>query len=110
MPLRPELAALLLLAGALNLWALGRNGFANEYYSAAVRSMSSSRHAFLYGAFVRAGRIRWVLTDGGGGCGNDGRVGSTTAMAAVARTCRPVSSVRGLYDCRGRAGALARAP
>ena len=55
MPLRPELAALLLLAGALNLWALGRNGFANEYYSAAVRSMSSSRHAFLYGAFGRAG-------------------------------------------------------
>ena len=45
---RPELAALVLLAGALNLWALSRNGFANEYYSAAVRSMSSSWHNFLF--------------------------------------------------------------
>ena len=52
---RPELAALLVLAGALNLWALGRNGFANEYYSAAVRSMSSSWHAFLFGSYDAAG-------------------------------------------------------
>ena len=36
---RPELAALLVLAGALNLWALSRNGWANEYYAGAVRSM-----------------------------------------------------------------------
>ena len=48
---RPELAALLVAAGVLYLWALDRNGFANEYYSAAVRSMSTSWHAFLYGAF-----------------------------------------------------------
>src|SRR5688572_25990279 len=52
---RPELAALLVLAGVLYLWALDRNGFANEYYSAAVRSMSESWHAFLYGAFDTAG-------------------------------------------------------
>ena len=52
---RPELAALLVLAGLLNLWALGRNGWANEYYSAAVRSMASSWHAFLYGSFDQAG-------------------------------------------------------
>jgi hypothetical protein len=39
---RPELAALLAFAGLLYLWALARNGFANEYYSAAVRSMSTS--------------------------------------------------------------------
>ena len=52
---RPELAALLVLAGVLNLWALGRNGWANEYYSAAVRSMASSWHAFLYGSFDQAG-------------------------------------------------------
>ena len=38
--LRPELAALLVLAALLDLWALGQNGFANEYYAAAVRSMS----------------------------------------------------------------------
>jgi hypothetical protein len=36
----PELLALIALAGALNLWALSRNGWANTYYSAAVRSMS----------------------------------------------------------------------
>jgi 4-amino-4-deoxy-L-arabinose transferase-like glycosyltransferase len=52
---RPELAGLLLLSGLLYLWALGQNGFANEYYSAAVRAMSSSWHAFLYGSFDSAG-------------------------------------------------------
>jgi 4-amino-4-deoxy-L-arabinose transferase-like glycosyltransferase len=52
---RPELLFLLLLAGVLNLWGLAQNGFANEYYSAAVRSMSSSWHAFLYGSFDAGG-------------------------------------------------------
>jgi 4-amino-4-deoxy-L-arabinose transferase-like glycosyltransferase len=52
---RPELIVLLVLAGALNLWALGINGYANDYYSAAVRSMTTSWHAFLYGAFDAAG-------------------------------------------------------
>jgi 4-amino-4-deoxy-L-arabinose transferase-like glycosyltransferase len=52
---RPELLALLVLAAALNLWALSRNGYANEYYSAAVRSMSTSWHAFLYGSFDGGG-------------------------------------------------------
>jgi 4-amino-4-deoxy-L-arabinose transferase-like glycosyltransferase len=52
---RPELAALLVLAGVLNLWALGQNGWANTYYSAAVRSMSSSWHNFLYAALDPSG-------------------------------------------------------
>src|SRR4051812_24550914 len=52
---RPELLVLLVLAGVLYLWALGRNGWANEYYSAAVRSMSTSWHAFLYGSFDSSG-------------------------------------------------------
>jgi 4-amino-4-deoxy-L-arabinose transferase-like glycosyltransferase len=52
---RPELAGLLVLAAVLYLWALDRNGFANEYYSAAVRSMSTSWHAFIYGSFDTAG-------------------------------------------------------
>ena len=51
----PELAGLLVLAAVLYLWALSQNGFANEYYSAAVRSMSSSWHAFLYGSFDSSG-------------------------------------------------------
>jgi 4-amino-4-deoxy-L-arabinose transferase-like glycosyltransferase len=45
---RPELLALMALAALLNLWALSRNGWANEYYSAAVRSMASNWHDFLY--------------------------------------------------------------
>ena len=52
---RPELLVLLALAGALNLWALDVNGWANDYYAAAVRSMTTSWHAFLYGAFDAAG-------------------------------------------------------
>src|SRR3954454_966073 len=52
---RPELGLLIVLAGVLNLWALDQNGWANQYYSAAVRSMASSWHAFLYGSFDAAG-------------------------------------------------------
>jgi 4-amino-4-deoxy-L-arabinose transferase-like glycosyltransferase len=52
---RPELGALLVLAAVLNLWALDVNGWANEYYSAAVRSMSESWNAFLFGTFDASG-------------------------------------------------------
>jgi 4-amino-4-deoxy-L-arabinose transferase-like glycosyltransferase len=45
---RPELGGLIALAALLNLWGLARNGWANDYYSAAVRSMSSSWHNFLF--------------------------------------------------------------
>jgi 4-amino-4-deoxy-L-arabinose transferase-like glycosyltransferase len=51
---RPELIVLLAVAGVLNLWALDLNGWANDYYAAAVRSMTTSWHAFLYGAFDSA--------------------------------------------------------
>jgi hypothetical protein len=62
-----------------------------------------------------------VLTDGaGGGFGRDGRTGATTVMNAVAQTCTSVStsssssstttgSASGLYDCLGKADALASA-
>src|SRR5215212_10338465 len=52
---KPELAALLVLAAVLDLWALDRNGWANTYYSAAVRSMAGSWHNFLYASFDSAG-------------------------------------------------------
>ena len=56
MPLpRPELAVLLVLAGLLYLWGLSKNGWANDYYSAAVRSMAGSWHDFLYGSFDAKG-------------------------------------------------------
>ena len=47
-PPRPELALLAARRRARPLVA-GRNGWANTYYSAAVRSMSTSWHDFLYG-------------------------------------------------------------
>jgi 4-amino-4-deoxy-L-arabinose transferase-like glycosyltransferase len=52
---RPELVGLLALAAVLDLWALSRNGWANEYYSAAVRSMSSSWHNFLFASLDPSG-------------------------------------------------------
>jgi 4-amino-4-deoxy-L-arabinose transferase-like glycosyltransferase len=52
---RPELLALIALAATLNLWALSRNGWANTYYSAAVRSMSTSWHNFLYASLDPSG-------------------------------------------------------
>src|SRR3954454_8388574 len=52
---RPELGLLLVLSAVLNLWALDRNGWANTYYSAAVRSMASSWHDFLFASFDQAG-------------------------------------------------------
>lgn len=53
--IRPEAAVLALLAGALNLWDLSRNGWANTYYAAAVRSMSQSWNDFLFGSFDPSG-------------------------------------------------------
>jgi 4-amino-4-deoxy-L-arabinose transferase-like glycosyltransferase len=52
---RPELAVLLVVAALLYLWALSKNGWANDYYSAAVRSMAGSWHDFLYGSFDAKG-------------------------------------------------------
>jgi 4-amino-4-deoxy-L-arabinose transferase-like glycosyltransferase len=52
---RPELAVLLGLAALLYLWGLSKNGWANDYYSAAVRSMAGSWHDFLYGSFDAQG-------------------------------------------------------
>ncbi len=52
---RPELLGLLVLAAVLNLWALSRNGWANDYYSAAVRSMSASWHNFLFASLDPSG-------------------------------------------------------
>jgi 4-amino-4-deoxy-L-arabinose transferase-like glycosyltransferase len=52
---RPELAVLLALAALLYLWGLSKNGWANDYYSAAVRSMAGSWHDFLYGSFDAKG-------------------------------------------------------
>jgi hypothetical protein len=55
---------------------------------------------------IDAGRIRWVLTAGGGaGAPNDTRVGSTSVMTLAGQVCAK-TSVSGLYDCAGKAAAL----
>jgi 4-amino-4-deoxy-L-arabinose transferase-like glycosyltransferase len=51
----PELLALLALTAVLNLWDLSRNRWANTYYSAAVRSMSTSWHDFLFASLDKGG-------------------------------------------------------
>lgn len=52
---RFELVGLLLGALLLNFWDLSRSGYGNEYYAAAIRSMGSSWHLFLYESFDPAG-------------------------------------------------------
>jgi 4-amino-4-deoxy-L-arabinose transferase-like glycosyltransferase len=51
----PELAAVMSLAAVLNLWALARNGWANQFYAAAVKSMSGSWHDFLFASLDKGG-------------------------------------------------------
>jgi 4-amino-4-deoxy-L-arabinose transferase-like glycosyltransferase len=51
----PELFGVLAVAAVLNLWNLQINGWANTYYAAAVRSMSSSWHDFLFAAMDPSG-------------------------------------------------------
>ncbi|HWF49271.1 MAG TPA: glycosyltransferase family 39 protein [Solirubrobacteraceae bacterium] len=52
---RPELVGLLAVAGVLNLWGLTINGWANTYYAAAVRSMSTNWHDFLFASMDKSG-------------------------------------------------------
>src|SRR5437588_10976356 len=52
---RPELLGLLVLTGVLNMWGLSINGWANTYYSAAVRSMATSWHDFLFASLDKTG-------------------------------------------------------
>jgi 4-amino-4-deoxy-L-arabinose transferase-like glycosyltransferase len=51
----PELAAVMSLAAVLNLWALSRNDWANQFYAAAVKSMSGSWHDFLFASLDKGG-------------------------------------------------------
>ena len=50
------LGAVLLVAAALNLWGLDREGYANTYY-AAVKSMHTSWHNFFYLSFDSGGFV-----------------------------------------------------
>ena len=54
-PATPELLALMALSALLNLWNLSVNGWANTYYSGAMRSMSTSWHDFLFASLDKTG-------------------------------------------------------
>ncbi len=54
---RVALIGVLGLAAFLNLWRLRQNGWANEYYSAAVRSMLGSWSNFSFGSFDPGGLV-----------------------------------------------------
>ena len=48
---RPALCALLAVTALLYLWDLSRNGYANDFYAAAVRAGTRSWKAFFFGSF-----------------------------------------------------------
>src|SRR5450755_364729 len=52
---RPELLGVVGIAAVLNVWGLSINGWANTYYSAAVRSMTTSWHDFLFASLDKTG-------------------------------------------------------
>ena len=54
---RPSLLALLLLTGVLYVWGLGKSGWANAFYSAAVQAGSVSWKAFFFGSSDAANSI-----------------------------------------------------
>jgi len=58
-------------------------------------------------SLVRAGDARYFLLGGGGGGGRGGA--NNAAATTIESTCTSVSAVSGLYDCAGKADAIASA-
>ena len=56
-PRHAALAAVLALSAVLNTWSLAQNGYANTFYSAAVKSMLGSLHNFLFVSFDPGGLV-----------------------------------------------------
>jgi len=61
--------------------------------------------AFL-SSLIRSGEARYFLLGGGAGPGGGS---SNAAVSTITSTCTPVSSLTGLYDCAGKADAIAAA-
>lgn len=51
------LGGVLALSAFLDFWRLSLNGYANEYYAGAVRSMTASWHDFFFASFDRGGLV-----------------------------------------------------
>ncbi len=61
---RPALCGLLALTAVLYLWDLGRNGWANDFYAAAVQAGTKSWKAFFFGSFDSSNFITVDKTPG----------------------------------------------
>src|SRR5215471_7154719 len=61
---RPALAGLLALTAVLYLWDLTRNGWANDFYAAAVQAGTKSWKAFFFGSFDSSNFITVDKTPG----------------------------------------------
>ena len=61
---RPALLGLLALTALLYLWDLGRNGWANDFYAAAVQAGTKSWKAFFFGSFDSSNFITVDKTPG----------------------------------------------
>ncbi len=61
---RPALAGLLALTAVLYLWDLTRNGWANDFYAAAVQAGTKSWQAFFFGSFDQSNFITVDKTPG----------------------------------------------
>jgi 4-amino-4-deoxy-L-arabinose transferase-like glycosyltransferase len=61
---RPALSGLLALAALLYLWDLTRNGWANDFYAAAVQAGTKSWKAFFFGSFDSSNFITVDKTPG----------------------------------------------
>jgi 4-amino-4-deoxy-L-arabinose transferase-like glycosyltransferase len=54
---RLGLTAIMILAAGLHSWRLDQNGYGNEYYAAAVRSMLTSWHNFFFASYDAGGFV-----------------------------------------------------
>ena len=61
---RPALFGLLALTAVLYLWDLSRNGWANDFYAAAVQAGTKSWKAFFFGSFDQSSFITVDKTPG----------------------------------------------
>ncbi|HEX3961166.1 MAG TPA: glycosyltransferase family 39 protein, partial [Trebonia sp.] len=96
---RPLLLALLAVTALLYLWGLSRNGWANDFYAAAVQAGTRSWKAFFFGSFDSSNFITvdktpaslWVMEI-------SGRIfGVSTWSMLVPQALEGVASVAALY-------------
>ncbi|TQS26226.1 glycosyltransferase family 39 protein [Microbispora sp. KK1-11] len=97
--------AVLVLAAVLYTWALGRNGYANDYYAAAIYSGTKSWKAFFFGALDAGSYITvdkppfalWVM-------GLSARIfGFGTWSMLLPQAAAGVASVALVHSAAGRA-------